>query len=141
MACVRVRPLARFAGMRLISDSQERVRVLALGGEIDLHYAPVLKTLLEEKTEVPSRALVLDLSEATFIDSSGIAAIIAHLRSATREARTFCIGGMSDAVKTIFEVINLAKAMPVFPTRKAALEAIETNRLAQPPEPLFTPED
>lgn len=127
--------------MRLISDTQEQVRVLALGGEIDLQYAPVLKTLLEEKTEVPTRALVLDLSEATFIDSTGIAAIIGHLRSATRDAKTFCIGGMSDAVKAIFEVINLAKAMPVFETREAALEAIQNNRLARPPKSLFGPED
>ena len=126
--------------MRLISDTQDPVRVLALGGEIDLHYAPVLKTLLEGKTEIPTRALVLDLSETTFIDSSGIAAIIAHLRSATREAKTFCIGGMSDPVKTIFEVINLAKAMPVFETRKAALEAIKKNRVAEPPKPLFSTE-
>ncbi|MEY2563455.1 MAG: hypothetical protein QOH88_1648 [Verrucomicrobiota bacterium] len=123
--------------MRLIHDIKEPVRVLALAGEIDLHYAPILTILLEEKTPVPAETLVLDLSEVTFIDSSGIAAIIAYLRSATRAARTFCIGGMSEAVNTIFEVIHLAKAMPLFATREAALDAIEKNQIAEPARPLF----
>jgi anti-sigma B factor antagonist len=127
--------------MRLISDTQEAIRVLALGGEIDLNFAPILRTLLEEKTAVPSKALVLDLTEATFIDSSGIAAIIHHLRNATRTSRIFCIGGMSPAVKEIFEVIHLEKAMPVFETRDAALQAIDKDEIAAPPEPLFAPVD
>lgn len=127
--------------MRLISDTQERVRILALGGEIDFHFAPVFRTLLEQQTAVPTQALVLDLSDVTFIDSSGIAVIIAHLRSATRRAKAFCIGGMSDAVKEIFETIKLGKAMPVFANRKAALEALEQRKITEPEKPLFAPTD
>jgi anti-sigma B factor antagonist len=127
--------------MRLISDTQERVRILALGGEIDLHFAPVFRALLEQPTEVPTQALVLDLSEVTFIDSTGIAVIIAHLRSATRRSNAFCIGGMSDVVKEIFEVIKLEKAMPVFATRIAALEALEQRKIKEPEKPLFARRD
>jgi anti-anti-sigma factor len=127
--------------MRLISDTQERVRVLALGGEIDLHYASVFRTLLEQQSEVPAEALVLDLTHVTFIDSSGIAVIIGHLRSATRRSNAFCIGGMSDAVKQIFEIIHLGKAMPVFATREAALEALEERKIREPEKPLFAPTD
>jgi anti-anti-sigma factor len=127
--------------MRLISDIQERVRILALAGEIDLHFAPVFRTLLEQQTEVPTEALVLDLSHVTFIDSSGIAVIIGHLRSAARRSKAFCIGGMSDAVKEIFEIIHLGKAMPVFATREAALEALEQRKIKEPEKPLFAPTD
>jgi anti-sigma B factor antagonist len=127
--------------VRLIHDIKEPIRVLALAGGIDLHYAPVLSTLLGEKTAVPNAALVLDLSEVTFIDSSGIAAIITHLRDSTREGMTFCIGGMSDAVKTIFEVIHLAKAMPLFETREAAVSSIKNNQITEPRRPLFRTTD
>jgi len=127
--------------MRLISDTRERVRILALGGEIDLHFAPIFRILLEQQTEVPTEALVLDLSEVTFIDSSGIAVIIEHLRSATRRAKRFCIGGMSEAVKQIFDIIHLEKAMPVFETKEAALEALKQNKIKEPPKPLFAPAD
>lgn len=127
--------------MRLISDTQERVRILALGGEIDLHFAPVFRSLLEQPTEVPTEALVLDLSDVAFIDSSGIAVIIEHLRSATRRSNVFCIGGMSDTVQQIFEVIHLEKAMPVFATRKAALKALEQRKIKDPEKPLFAPKD
>jgi anti-sigma B factor antagonist len=127
--------------MRLISDTQERIRILALGGEIDLHFAPVFRTLLEQPTKMPAEALVLDLSEVTFIDSSGIAVIIEHLRSATRQSSVFCIGGMGDAVKQIFEIIHLEKAMPVFETKEAALEALEQRNIMKPEKPLFASAD
>ena len=127
--------------MRLISDTQEQVRILALAGEIDLHFAPVFRTLLEQRTEVPPEALVLDLSEVTFIDSSGIAVIIEHLRSATRRSHVFCIGGMSETLKHIFEIIHLEKAMPVFETREAALEALRKRKLQEPEAPLFAAAD
>jgi anti-sigma B factor antagonist len=127
--------------MRLLSDTQGALRILALGGEIDLHFAPVLRTLLEQRTAMPPEALVLDLSEVTFIDSSGIAAIIEHLRSATRQASRFCIGGMSEAVKEVFEIICLEKAMPVYETREAALKALEQKKIRQPQKPLFAAAD
>ena len=127
--------------MRLLSDTGDEIRVLALGGEIDLDFAPVFRSLLEEKRLKKPEALVLDLSEVGFIDSTGIAAIITHLRTATQLRVKFVIGGMSQAVKEIFEVINLQKAMPVFETREAALQAIRDQRLAGPNEPLFSSED
>lgn len=127
--------------MRLISDTQERARILALGGEIDLHYAPVFRTLLEEPNSLPTEALVLDLSQVTFIDSSGIAVIIEHLRSAARRSKAFCIGGMSEAVKEIFQIINLRQAMPVFETQEAALAALDQGLIKEPLNPLFAPAD
>ena len=127
--------------MRLLSDTGDQIRVLALAGEIDLHFAPVLRALLEEERERPPEALVLDLSEVSFIDSSGIAAIITQLRTATQRGVRFVIGGMSQTVKDIFEVINLQKAMSVFETKEAALQAILEQRMAEPNEPLFSSGD
>lgn len=129
------------AAVRLLSDTGDQIRVLALAGEIDVHFAPVLRALLEEKREVATEALVLDLSEVGFIDSTGIGAIIAHLRSAKQLEVKFVIGGMSQAVKEIFEVINLQKAMTLFDTREAALQATRDQRLADPNEPLLSSED
>lgn len=127
--------------MRLLEDTPGAIRILALGGEIDLQFAPVLRKLLEQKPEVSNVALVLDLSDVGFIDSTGIAAIITHLRTATQHGVKFVIGGMSQTVKDIFGVINLQKAMPLFETREAALQAIRDQRLADPNKPLFSSED
>ena len=138
---LRCQQATNFSTMRLISDRQERVRILALGGEIDLHFARVFRTLLDQPTEVPTETLVLDLSQVTFIDSSGIAVIIGHLRSATRRSKVFCIGGMSEAVKQVFEIIHLEKAMPVFETQEAALEALEQKTIKEPLTPLFARAD
>ena len=88
---------------------------------------------------MPVEALVLDLSGVGSSIRAEIAVIIGHLRSATRNRGIFCIGGMSQTVKDIFDVIHLQKAMPLFETREAALEAIAQKRLPGPNDPLFTP--
>jgi anti-sigma B factor antagonist len=124
--------------MRLLEDTHGPIRILALGGQIDLHYAALFRKLLEHKRDTPVEALLLDLSEVTFIDSTGIGAIITYLRAATRVGTKFCIGGMSAAVKDVFEVIHLRQAMPIFETRTAALEAIGDKKLRDPTEPLFS---
>jgi anti-sigma B factor antagonist len=80
--------------MQLISDTQQdEVRILALRGEIDLHFAPVLRQLLDDKAEYNCPALVLDLSAVSYIDSSGIAVILEGLRDAEKFGGIFCIGG------------------------------------------------
>ena len=129
--------------MRLISNTRDDdgVCVLALGGEIDLQFAPVLRTVLEEKGSGRCGALVLDLSEVTFIDSSGIAAIIGHLREAAQSRSRFCIGGVSETVEGIIEVICLRKAMSVFRTRAEALKAMRQREIAEPEKPLFSTRD
>lgn len=127
--------------MRLLSDTGDQIRVLALAGEIDLHFVHIFRGLLKEKRDTPPEALVLDLSEVAFIDSSGIAALIEHLRSATQLGVKFVIGGMSQAVKEIFDVINLQKAIPLFETRETALRALQQKGVADPEEPLFARAD
>ena len=129
------------ARMRLLSDTGDQIRILCLAGDIDLHFVPVFRALLEQKREPPPETLVLDLSQVRFIDSTGIAAIVGHLRSTTQRGVKFVIGGMSEAVKEIFAVINLQKAMPLFETREAALGALDQQRVAHPAQPLFAPPD
>lgn len=124
--------------MKLISDTQGEVCILALAGEIDLHFAPVLRQLLDDKSKCECPALVLDLSEVSFIDSSGIAAILVGLRDAEKFGGIFCIGGISDALKAILHVIRLEMAMAIFSTRAEALAAISARKITKPGRPLFS---
>jgi anti-sigma B factor antagonist len=48
---------------------------ITVGGELDLANAPALRAALESELSVGKRVL-LDLSAVTFIDSSGLAAIV-----------------------------------------------------------------
>ena len=108
------------------------VTVLRVSGELDLRSAPLFQEALEravtaaERAEGPaSKVLVVDLSEAEFMDSAGISTLI---RSTQRfedsggEIRLVVLGG---EVLRLLEVTGLDEALRVYPD---ALSAIEDRR-------------
>src|SRR5437763_16028373 len=59
---------------------QNRSNVLPLNGEIDLHVSPSVTALLNAMIDNKPQRLVVDLSSVTYIDSSGLAALIAAMQ-------------------------------------------------------------
>ena len=123
--------------MHLNEYQQNGIDVLQLHGEIDLHYAPVLRALLKGKANSRCQSLLLDFSGVRFIDSTGIAAVIEYLRSANWFGGRFCIGGLADPVRTTFEIVRLDQAMPIFVDLAKAKEAMSYTVLPPPAQPLF----
>lgn len=118
--------------MRLKESVEGGIDVLTLGGEIDLHYAPVLRTLLRGKVDDHCAALILDLQEVSFIDSAGLAAIIEYFRDAAGHRGVLCLTGLNETLRTVFEIVRLDKVIPIYPSTDAAREAIARG-LVQPP--------
>ena len=124
--------------MRLLQEyNQDGVDILHLGGEIDMHFAPTLRAVLRAKHNSKCPALLLDMSQVEFIDSVGLAAILEYLRDATDCGARFCIGGLSQSLRTIFEVVGLGKVMPVYADGSKAKAAFFANAVPQPSMQLF----
>lgn len=80
--------------------------VVAMRGEFDLVTAEVLESAVA--TLVGSRPIVLDMSEVTFIDSSGLKPLIrAHARGASIAVRS-----ASPAVEAVFSLTGLGDVFP-----------------------------
>src|SRR5438128_2138668 len=105
------------------------MHILALRGEIDMFYAPVLRSLLQAKAKASCPALVLDMTEVQFIDSTGLAAIIEYLRDAASFAGTLCIAGLQQPVEATFEIVKLNKVVPIIRSLEEAKKAIRSQRL------------
>jgi len=58
----------------------DRSNVLPLKGEIDLHVSPAVTASLNAMIDNKPERLVVDLSEVTYIDSAGLAALIAAMQ-------------------------------------------------------------
>lgn len=123
--------------MRLKESVEDGIDVFALQGEIDLHYAPVLRTLLQGKVRAETRALLLDLSGVDYIDSSGLATIIEYFRDAAKHAGIVCLVGMNSNLKTTFEIVRLDKAIPSFATTAEAIDALKRGAVLPPPTAFF----
>ncbi len=87
--------------------------VVALTGELDVATAPRLqRTLARLIADDATSALTLDLSQLTFIDSSGLAAIVYASRLCERRDCALSVIRGSDAVHGVFEMTGLAEHLP-----------------------------
>lgn len=120
--------------MRLKEATDRNVAIFTLEGEIDLHSAPSLRALFQAKAKAATPALVLDLSAVPYIDSTGLAAIIEYFRDACGFSGIFCLAGLNDQLKSIFQIVRLDKAIPEFETAREAVDAIVAGTI-QPASP------
>jgi len=123
--------------MHLHECVEDGVHILAFKGAIDMYYAPVLRSLLQAKTKALCPALILDMKEVEFIDSTGLAVIIEYFRDAASFGGVFCLAALQESVRTTFEICRLNKALPIFASRSEAKAGMKSGGTACNGEPLF----
>lgn len=118
--------------MRLKQSVQEGIEVFALEGEIDFHFAPVLRQMLQSKVRAQCPSLVLDFARVDFIDSRGIAAILEYLRDCAESGGKIALAALNRNVKPIIDTVRLDKVMPIFATVPEAVVAMKGKLQTQP---------
>ena len=124
-----------FAGVRTGELALERndagLAVVTVSGEHDLSTAPNLRRrlgrLLDEGT-----ATVIDLSPATFIDSSILGVILDGRRRAADSGIGFAVVHTTgaDAVDRVLEVTGLRAELPVHARREEAFTEVSSSGAA-----------
>jgi anti-sigma B factor antagonist len=121
-------------GELAIERTDADLAVITISGEHDLSTAPSLRRrlhgLLDEGT-----ATVVDLSPATFIDSSILGVILDGRRRAAEAEIGFAVARSNglDAVDRVLEVTGLRAELPVHARREEALLAASGNSGKSPP--------
>jgi anti-sigma B factor antagonist len=97
--------------------------VVSLAGELDLSTIPRVEKRLFG--EVRSKAgVVVDLSDVSFIDSSGIALLIHAFRQADGGGVLNTVISEGSQVDRVFRLAGIGRALPLFTDRSGALEAL-----------------
>jgi anti-sigma B factor antagonist len=102
---------------------QHGVNVLPLKGEIDLHVSPAITQSLNAMTEEKPERIVIDLSNATYIDSAGLAALILAAQTVEAYGGRFLLAGVDETMRSIFETSRLDQIFEIFSDVDAALAA------------------
>jgi anti-sigma B factor antagonist len=68
----------------------------------------------------PATRVILDLSCVTFMDSSGLGAVVAVLKAAT-PARAFALAGLTPAVARVFKLTRMDSVFSIYPDLAAAM--------------------
>ena len=100
----------------------ERTCVLAVSGDLDLASAPQLKWTLVELLDKGYERYLIDLSELTHIDSTGLGVLIGFSRRLEGRAH-MALAGLPPAQRRVLEITGLDEAFDSFATLEEALSA------------------
>jgi anti-sigma B factor antagonist len=102
--------------------------VIALAGELDLAGVPDLTDALARLPPDADRTFV-DLSQLSFIDSSGLRLLIEAAKSAQERGATMILVGPTPTVQRVFQIVGVADLVPVEATLEAAIEKLALDEV------------
>ena len=108
--------------MEVKSLEKEGVLVFMVAGEINISTSPELKKQFEKQ---PSKKVVVDLEKVTYIDSSGLATLVEILKRTKTQGGNLGLSGLSDKVKSLFEITKLDKLFQVHRTQDEAVTRVK----------------
>ena len=108
---------------RLSCMPPECRNIVPLQGEIDLNVSPQLATKFTEMVQTRPPRVVVDLTDVTYIDSSGLAVLINGMQQVKEYGGKFALVGVQQDVRLILETARLDQLFATYPHIDAALAA------------------
>ena len=101
--------------------------VIELGGEVDLYTAPEFKERLVQVIEDGKKQLVVDLSKATFIDSTTLGVLVGGVKRLRPVGGQLVLVCNDRNITKIFEITGLHRVFDIHSAREEALEAVRSS--------------
>lgn len=103
--------------------AQDDLTVVQVRGELDVFSSPRLREMLLDLVEEGGLHLVVDLSDVTFLDSTGLGVLVGIYHRLRARGGSLTFGGANDRVRRVFHVTQLTKIFVLHDSVGAALKA------------------
>ena len=113
-----------YSGLSIAREELEDAVVLSAQGFLDLSTRLKLSTALSEVVTSDGRAVVVDLCDVTFLDSTGLGVLMNALRRLTRQSRQLRIVCPPGNIRRIFELSGLDGTFSLHDSREQALTSV-----------------
>jgi anti-sigma B factor antagonist len=98
--------------------------VLTVVGELDVASARDFKEILFEVIATRPDAVIVDMARTTFVDSSGLAALLAGVKRLRPREGCLVLATANPSIAHSLQIIGLSDVLPIYPTREAALAGL-----------------
>lgn len=105
--------------MKMQTSETGGTMVVSLSGDVDLSHSPALRKALMELM-FDRRAVVVDLSAVTYVDSSGVAGLVEAYQMARKNGTSFILAAISDPVRRVLQLARLDRVFTIVDTVEAA---------------------
>lgn len=108
--------------MEVSSTNDGQVQVLHCQGRLTMTTARSLRDAVERAVAEQPPRVVVDLAGVSFVDSSGLGALISGLKRARQAGGDLRIAGAGDQVTMVLGLTNLDRVLKPYPDLESARE-------------------
>ena len=112
------------ASFKVEGQSNGDLHTVSVFGELDQATVPKLRSALGDALELPERAVLVDLSDCGFIDSTGLSLLVEAKRRLADEERRFAVCCPDADVRRLLELTGIDEAVGLFDSRDEAIAAL-----------------
>ncbi|MFL4477575.1 STAS domain-containing protein [Paeniglutamicibacter sp. ORCA_105] len=89
-------------------------------GRLNMVSAPSLRSYVSEVVASGSHRIVINLAQTTFMDSSGLGALIGCLKAARQAGGDLRIAAVQPQVKMVLELTSMDRVLTAYPSAEEA---------------------
>ncbi len=104
---------------------EESITIFSIQGDIDLESSPLLRQELKKFSNAKTARLLIDFTETTYIDSSGLATLIEYFQSAATYQGKMGLSGLSARVKNSFSIVRLEEVFTFYPDLSTGIQTLK----------------
>mgnify|MGYP002623263899 FL=1 len=108
-------------------SSHDQVKIIEIAGRIDPADWKQLKETLDQVTQDPKSFVVIDLSQLTYIASSGFRELFLAARKVKRAEGDMAVCGLQGEIKRVFDLAGVGAALSVYDDQAAAVAALKAG--------------
>jgi anti-sigma B factor antagonist len=109
------------APFKATARADDGLHTVSVSGELDQGTAPELRSVLGETLGIPTVAVLVDLSDCDFIDSTGLSLLVEAKRRLAEERREFGVCCPDADVRRLLELTGIDEAVGLFDSRDDAI--------------------
>ena len=115
------------APFKVEAESDGELHTVSVYGELDQGTAPQLRGVLGSVIGDEKVAVLVDLSDCEFIDSTGLSLLVEAKRRLGEEQRDFGVCCPDADVRRLLELTGIDEAVGLFDTRDEAVAALRNG--------------
>lgn len=112
--------------MELVIKNHHAIDVICISGRLDLVSSSTLKDTIRQRLSERRAQIVIDMEKVTFINSSGLGALISSLRDVRVSGGRIALCQLEPYIEEIFTITNLTRVFDCYATVADALESFSS---------------
>lgn len=112
--------------MKVQVRNADNITILDCSGDVDLYSSTHLREALLEQMQSGVPSILVNMSEVSYIDSSGIATLVEGLQLSRQTKTRFGLFGLRSNARSVLELARLHKVFNIFEDEQEALEKISS---------------